>query len=80
MLAIFILLALDLGVCLASPLNPTKRAVPNSHVLHERHEPHWGKHWSKRAKVPSKTLLPVRIGLKHSDDALRRGHERLMDM
>lgn len=76
--------ALELSICWASPLNhsnpPSKRAVPDSHVLHERHEPHWGKHWSKRARVPSKTVLSIRIGLKHSEDILQRGHQRLMDM
>lgn len=58
----------------------TKRAIPESHVVHERHEPHWGRHWNKRDKVSSKTLLPMRIGLRQSDDILRRGHERLMDL
>ena len=80
MLSLLVLVAaLDLSAW-ASPLNVGKRAVPASHVLHERHEPHWGKHWSKRAKVEPKTVLPVRIGLKHSDDVLRRGHQRLMEM
>jgi len=57
-----------------------KRSVPSSHILHERHEPHWGRVWRKRDRLSSETLLSVRIGLKQSDEILRRGHDRLMDL
>lgn len=67
---------------LAGPLAQTgartRREVPSSHVLHERHLPHWSKQWAKRSKVPESQILPVRIGLKQSN--LEAGHDKLMDM
>ncbi len=65
---------------LASPVASLgkKRDVPATHVLHERHLPHWSRQWSKREKVDSSSLLPMRIGLRQSN--LDAGHERLMDV
>ncbi len=63
-----------------SPVAPSakKREVPRSHVLHERHLPHWSQRWTKRDKVDGSAMLPMRIGLKQSN--LEAGHDRLMDM
>jgi tripeptidyl-peptidase I len=55
-----------------------KREVPSSHAVHERQLPHWARSWRKVAKVPRKTLLPMRIGLKQSN--LEQGPELLWDM
>jgi tripeptidyl-peptidase-1 len=68
--------ALASGLALASPLK--KREVPGSHVLHERHLPHWSSQWTKRAKVPSTEILPMRIGLKQSN--IEAGREKLLEM
>ena len=80
-----LLTALAAGLALevvASPVArdgaPKKREVPSTHALHERHAPHWGQRWSKRAKVPANSMLPMRIGLKQSN--LDAGHEKLMDL
>ena len=56
----------------------TKREVPASHSLHERHAPHLGRSWAKRSKVPDTQVLPMRIGLKQCN--LEEGHDKLMDM
>ncbi|TVY25147.1 Tripeptidyl-peptidase sed1 [Lachnellula hyalina] len=56
----------------------TKRVVPSSHSLHERHLPHWESQWTKRSKVPDTQILPMRIGLKQSN--LEEGHDKLMDL
>ncbi|TAQ87686.1 hypothetical protein B7494_g3994 [Chlorociboria aeruginascens] len=56
----------------------TKRAVPATHSLHERHLPQWQYQWEKRGKVPGSQMLPMRIGLKQSN--LEAGHEKLMDI
>ncbi|KAH7038297.1 peptidase S8/S53 domain-containing protein [Microdochium trichocladiopsis] len=60
----------------ASPVLASKRYVPATHSLHERHEPQQAAHWSRRSKVPSSALLPVRIGLAQGN--LQAGHERLL--
>jgi tripeptidyl-peptidase-1 len=80
-----LLTALTAGLALevaAGPVarggTPTKREVPSTHVLHERHAPHWGQKWTKRAKVPSDIVLPMRIGLKQSN--LDAGHDKLMEL
>ena len=77
--------ALGLGLALevmASPLlhsdAPRKREVPNTHAVHERHTPRMVEQWAKRDKLPSTTVLPIRIGLKQSN--LDIGHNRLMEM
>ncbi|RDW62407.1 hypothetical protein BP6252_11840 [Coleophoma cylindrospora] len=67
----------------ASPLSqhtraPGKRDVPSSHILHERHLPHWSKQWTKRSKVPDHQVLPMRIGLQQHN--LEAGHDKLMDI
>jgi tripeptidyl-peptidase I len=66
----------------ASPLahdgTVTRREIPATHVLHERHAPRLANKWTKRAKVPAGAVLPVRIGLKQSN--LDAGHNKLMDM
>lgn len=56
----------------------TKREVPHTHSLHERHLSHWSNVWTKKSKVPDTQLLPMRIGLKQSN--LEAGHDLLMDM
>jgi tripeptidyl-peptidase-1 len=76
MLLQILVAALAAGLALASPLK--KREVPDSHVLHERHLPHWSSQWTKRAKVPGTETLPVRIGLKQSN--LEAGREKLLEM
>lgn len=76
--------ALAAGLALEVVANPVphvgavKREVPPTHALHERHAPHWGQKWAKRAKVPGNAVLPMRIGLKQSN--LDAGHEKLMDL
>ncbi|GAP82686.1 putative alkaline serine protease [Rosellinia necatrix] len=54
------------------------RELPSTHALHERHAPHWGRQWTKRAKVSADAVIPVRIGLKQSN--LDAGHDKLMDI
>lgn len=71
-----LLVALAAGLALASPIQ--KREVPASHRVHERHLPHWSTQWTKRSKVPSSEVLPMRIGLKQSN--LEAGRERLLEM
>jgi tripeptidyl-peptidase-1 len=56
----------------------TRRQVPSSHSLHERHLPHWSEQWTKRSKVLDTQILPMRIGLKQGN--LGEGHNKLMDM
>lgn len=79
-----LLAALAAGLALevvASPVahdGALKRDVPATHALHERHAPHWGRKWAKRAKVPGHAVLPMRIGLKQSN--MEAGHEKLMDL
>jgi len=54
----------------ASPITP-------SYVAHERrHAPPRG--WLKTEKVPSDSILPMRIGLVQSN--LEKGHDLLMDV
>ncbi|KAJ1328207.1 tripeptidyl-peptidase I [Microdochium nivale] len=55
-----------------------RRQVPSTHALHERHLPQHTVHWSKRSKLPSSTVLPVRIGL--AQGSLSAGHDRLLAM
>jgi tripeptidyl-peptidase I len=64
------------GITERSPV--TTREVPTTHVLHERQPEHWSAHWTKRARVPSQHILPMRIGIKHDDAVLQLGHDRLM--
>lgn len=76
MLPQILLAAVATGLALAGPLK--KREVPNTHRLHERHQPHWSAQWTKRWKVPSTRVLPMRIGLKQSN--LEAGREKLYEM
>lgn len=55
-----------------------KREVPNTHAVHQRHTPRMVQQWAKRDKLPSTTILPMRIGLKQSN--LDMGRNRLMEM
>lgn len=75
-------LSLRLAVeVVASPLlhnQSSKRDVPSSHSLHERHTPRMAHYWTKRERLPPKTVLPMRIGLKQQN--LDAGHTRLMEM
>ncbi|KAK8091487.1 hypothetical protein PG997_001848 [Apiospora hydei] len=82
--------ALTTGLVLEAVANPVavpqrrssswlkKREVPATHNIHECHVPRLGQQWTKRAKVHSRTILPMRIGLKQSN--LDAGHDRLMDI
>jgi tripeptidyl-peptidase I len=67
---------------LASPLQPSdtsrKRDVLSTHAVHEYLTPRIAQQWAKRDKLPSTTILPIRIGLKQSN--LDTGHDRLMEM
>ncbi|KAL7940291.1 peptidase S8/S53 domain-containing protein [Trichoderma barbatum] len=64
---------------LATPIASGLRVdIPDSHILHERHPPHWSRHWTKRNKLEASTLLPMRIGLRHTN--LEDGHNLLMDI
>lgn len=56
---------------------PRKR-VPDSHVLHERHEPEHVEGWEIVERADPKASLPMRIGLTQSN--LDKGHELLMDL
>ena len=51
-------------------------AAPTSHVVHE--ERAVSTEWTKRNRVPSSTVLIVRIGLAQSN--LAKGHDILMDL
>ncbi|KAI1298791.1 subtilisin-like protein [Xylaria venustula] len=62
----------------ANPVNLKRREVPSTHAIHERHAPHWAHQWTKKAKVPARAVLPMRIGLRQSN--LEAGHEKLMDI
>lgn len=72
------------GLALASPVSygstavQTKREVPATHRLHERHQPMWQNVWTKKSKISHSQILPMRIGLKQSN--LEAGHDKLMDM
>jgi tripeptidyl-peptidase-1 len=84
MLLQFVVLALTSSLILASPLSPvysevqTKREVPSTHSLHERHLPLWSHQWTRKSKVPDTKILPMRIGLKQRN--LEAGHDKLMEM
>ncbi|CAN8102435.1 unnamed protein product [Discula destructiva] len=56
----------------------SKRAVPDTHVLHERQLPQWTSKWKRTAKVPSTALLPMRVGLKQRN--LEDGASLLRDI
>lgn len=75
--------ALASGLVLQTVAGPishvrSKREVPFTHNLHERHLPHWGNSWTKRSKLPDTQVLPMRIGLKQSN--LEAGHDKLMEI
>jgi tripeptidyl-peptidase I len=55
-----------------------KRAIPDTHRVHERSMPQWKAEWKKGDRLSSEVVLPVRIGLKNSN--LKEGHDRLMEM
>jgi tripeptidyl-peptidase-1 len=69
---------------MASPLSQeytgvqTKRGVPSSRSLHERHLPQLSHQWTKKEKVSDTQILPMRIGLKQCN--LEAGHDKLIDM
>jgi tripeptidyl-peptidase-1 len=68
----------------ASPLSPdigltiTKRRVPSTHNLHERHLSPLALQWTKKERLPRTVHLPMRIGLKQVNFAA--GEERLLEM
>lgn len=43
------------------------RSVPATHQVHEQQDAHWSTRWEKKARVPARTLLPIRIGLVQSN-------------
>lgn len=49
----------------------------NNHVSHEKRSTGYTQ-YSKRSRVDSDAVLPIRIGLKQS--GLEKGYERLMDV
>ncbi|KAI3317663.1 hypothetical protein HD806DRAFT_550324 [Xylariaceae sp. AK1471] len=55
-----------------------KRSVPTTHDLHERHEPHWSRHWDKKSKLPCSKVLPMRIGITQGN--IEAGQARLLDI
>jgi tripeptidyl-peptidase I len=55
-----------------------KPVVPTTHTLHERVGQHWGRGWNNKKRLPRDAMLPMRIGLKQSNEDL--GRERLADM
>ncbi|CAJ2505810.1 Uu.00g132040.m01.CDS01 [Anthostomella pinea] len=85
MLARSLLIALAAGLAfegLAGPVardaSLSKRVVPATHNLHERHASHWGRKWTKRDRVDAEVVLPMRIGLKQYN--IDAGHDKLMDI
>lgn len=78
--AVVILATVAMATPLAMPsaVESRKRNVPETHVLHERHQPSLQSKWVKRAKIDKDMVLPVRIGLRQNN--LEEGHSRLMDM
>ncbi|KAJ1323356.1 tripeptidyl-peptidase I [Microdochium nivale] len=74
-LAVVVATGLLIGTS-AGVVPATRRNVPSTHALHERHLPHHAVHWSKRDKLPSSAVLPVRIGL--TQGGLGAGHDRLL--
>ena len=71
---LFLLLLLAATVDLA-----TARAVPASHVVHERRGASSAT-WVKRDRVEPHIKLPVRIGLKQNKQALEQAQAWLMDV
>ncbi len=55
---------------------PTKRSVPDTHILHERQPESWSSRWARIKRAPASGLLPMRIGLIQRN--LDAGHDRLM--
>lgn len=66
-----------LAACAA--LSTLTLAVPtiSTHAVHEKRGLHTTS-WTKRSRVESRSLLPIRIGLKQ--DNLHRGHDWVMDV
>jgi tripeptidyl-peptidase-1 len=55
-----------------------KGRIPQSHVVHERHEPEHTEGWTRIERADPIAILPMRIGLKQSN--VDRAHELLIDM
>ncbi|KAI5928203.1 peptidase S8/S53 domain-containing protein [Camillea tinctor] len=56
----------------------SKRSIPETHIQHERRTVEQEKSWAKVERARSEALLPMRIGLKHTN--LQSGHDLLMDI
>ncbi|KAL2177315.1 peptidase S8/S53 domain-containing protein [Thermothelomyces heterothallicus CBS 202.75] len=56
----------------------SRRVVPPSHTLHERHEAGNIEGWVKRGLADAESTVPVRIGLKQSN--VDAAHDLLMDI
>ncbi|KAL6889192.1 peptidase S8/S53 domain-containing protein [Trichoderma evansii] len=65
-------------VSLHTTLHITKREVPNTHILHERHPSPSVQQWTKKEKIPRTVKLPMRIGLKQINFAA--GEKRLLEI
>ena len=65
-----------LAILLAVAATSQGAAVPQTHVVHEKREV--TSQWIKREKLPSRAILPMRVGLKQQN--LHRGEELLMDV
>ncbi|KAK4556381.1 hypothetical protein LTR86_006525 [Recurvomyces mirabilis] len=57
----------------------TARALPATHVVHERRDVASTGRWIKRDRVASHLKVPVRIGLKQNQDALKSAEAWLME-
>ncbi|OQN98904.1 hypothetical protein B0A48_15250 [Cryoendolithus antarcticus] len=66
-------------LALATPIGlGSSRAIPESHALHERRDaPH---SLAKRLDPLPDVRLPMRIGLKHNENAAQNAHNWLMDV
>ncbi|KAI0809624.1 peptidase S8/S53 domain-containing protein [Xylaria sp. FL0064] len=83
----YIVAALASGFALEILANPVsrrieaavqKRYIPTTHDLHERHEPHWSRHWDKKARLPGSKVVPMRIGIKQGN--IEAGQAKLLDI
>ena len=55
------------------------RAIPESHVVHERRDISYSK-WTKRDRVQPHVRVPVRIGLKQNPEAFEKAQDWLNDV
>jgi tripeptidyl-peptidase-1 len=66
------------SICLAALLSLVEAiAIPSHHEVHEKREAVHPR-WTKRGRVPSHKMLPMRIGLTQSN--LENGYDHLMSV